>query len=140
MQSPVSCHRSFIIRKLSVAFTRHRGESRVACSRHFGNYTRVCHLVILFCFANIARTLKLVVTHITDHFQSLCSSSFVFRNKLVYGLKCRATEKNNMKLLHDVIHTHTHLDQDSDVSSALFNTETRSRDRLLTQRLLSRQM
>jgi len=42
---------------------------------HFGNYTRVCHSVILFCFANIARTLELVVTHITVHSQSLC---FVF--------------------------------------------------------------
>ena len=44
------------------------------------------------------------------------SSTFVFRNKLVYGLRCRAMEKNNIKLLHDVIHTHIHLDQDSDVS------------------------
>ena len=42
---------------------------------HFGNYTRLRHSVILFCFANIARTLELVVTQITDHSQSLC---FVF--------------------------------------------------------------
>ena len=82
--------------------------------RHFGNYTRVCHSVILFCFANIARTLELVVTHITDHSQSLCFVFIPIQKQI--GLRTKMTEKNNMKLLHDVIHTHTHLDQDSDVS------------------------
>ena len=83
---------------------------------HFGNYTRDCHSVILLCFANIARALELDVTHITDHSQSLC---FVFiRIQKQIGLRTQMPRngKKLMKLLHDVTHTHIHLDQDSDVS------------------------